>query len=358
MKKYVTWMMRALLIGATLGLLSACGGPDEGAGKKQEGAGAAKPSGTKAAATDTKKIKIGFLVKQPEEPWFQNEWKFAQKCADKYGFDLVKIGAKDGEKVLSAIDNLGAQGAQGFVICTPDVRLGPAIMAKAKSQNLKVLAVDDQFLDASGKFIDMPYMGISAREIGKTVGKALYDEFKKRGWNLAETGACAITRDELNTVKERTDGAAEALVAAGFPADKIFRTPEKTMDVPGSMDAANVLLTQHADVKKWLVFSVNDEGVLGAVRAMESRGFNKDSVIAIGIGGDTARAEFEKPQPTGLFATCLISPMRHGFETAELMYKWIKDGVEPPKDTRTSGIIITRDNYKQIMTEQGLLDAK
>ena len=73
------------------------------------------------------KPKIGFLVKQPEEPWFQLEWKFAQQAADEKGFDLIKIGAPDGEKALAAIDNLAAQGAQGFVICTPDVRLGPAI---------------------------------------------------------------------------------------------------------------------------------------------------------------------------------------------------------------------------------------
>ncbi len=61
-------------------------------------------------------VKIGFLVKMPEEPWFQNEWKFAEQAGEKYGFEVVKIGTPDGEKVLSAIDNLAAQGAQGFVI--------------------------------------------------------------------------------------------------------------------------------------------------------------------------------------------------------------------------------------------------
>src|SRR5437763_1433890 len=81
-------------------------------------------------------IKIGFLVKQPEEPWFQLEWKFADQAAKDLGFTLVKIGATDGEKVLSAIDNLAAGGAQGFVICTPDTRLGPAISAKSRSANL------------------------------------------------------------------------------------------------------------------------------------------------------------------------------------------------------------------------------
>jgi L-arabinose transport system substrate-binding protein len=304
--------------------------------------------------TDRGKIKIGFLVKMPEEPWFQQEWQFAQRCADKYGFDLAKIGATDGEKVLSAIDNLASQNAQGFVICTPDVRLGPAIMAKAQSYSMKVISVDDQFVGADGKFMNVPYMGISARAIGETVGKALYDEFKKRNWKLDETAACAVTFDELNTVKERTDGATAALITAGFPADRIYRSPEKTTDIPGAFDAAGILLTQHPEVKRWLIFSVNDEGVMGAVRAMEGRGFNADTVIAVGIGGSTCLVECEKPTPTGFFATVLISPLRHGYETTELLYKWIKDGTPPPKDTRTAGILVTRQTYKQVMKEQGL----
>lgn len=32
-------------------------------------------------------LKLGFLVKQPEEPWFQTEWKFADKAGKDLGFD-------------------------------------------------------------------------------------------------------------------------------------------------------------------------------------------------------------------------------------------------------------------------------
>ncbi len=311
--------------------------------------------GCQAQPKAPEKVRLGFLVKMPEESWFQNEWKFAQKAADECGFDLVKIGATDGEKVLSAIDNLAAQGAQGFVICTPDVRLGPAIVAKAKAHNLKVFSVDDQFVGSDGAPMDVPYMGISARKIGETVGKALYDEFKRRGWALEETAACGVTFDELNTAKERTDGAIASLTAAGFPADKIYTTTEKTTDTEGSFNAASTLLTQHPEVKKWLVFSMNDEGVMGAVRAMEGRGFNAETLVGIGIGGSTCMVEFEKATPSGFYATVLISPLRHGYETAKLLYVWVRDGVEPPKDTRTEGFLITRENYKQVMKEQGLL---
>lgn len=302
------------------------------------------------------KIKIGFLVKQPEEVWFRNEWQFAKQCADKYGFELKTIGAPDGEKVLSAIDNLAAQGAQGFVICTPNVKLGPSIVAKAKANDMKVFSVDDEFIGSDGKpMTDVPYMGISARAIGNAVGKGLYDEFAKRGWDIKDTAACGITYDELDTARERTEGAIEALVAAGFPRDKIYKSAERTTDVPGANDAGNIVLTQHPNVRKWLVFSMNDEGVLGAVRAMEQMNIPAQNVIGIGIGGSSCLVEFQKAKPTGFFATVLISPKRHGYETTEYLYKWIKDGTKPPMKTLTSGILITRQTYKKIMTEQGLL---
>lgn len=90
-------------------------------------------------------LKLGFLVKQPEEPWFQTEWKFADKAGKDLGFDVIKIAVPDGEKTLNAIDSLAASGAKGFVICTPDPKLGSAIVAKARGYDMKVITVDDQF---------------------------------------------------------------------------------------------------------------------------------------------------------------------------------------------------------------------
>jgi L-arabinose transport system substrate-binding protein len=302
------------------------------------------------------KVKIGFLVKQPEEKWFQNEWKFAQKAADQHGFELVKIGATDGGKVMSGIDNLGAQGAKGFVICTPDVRLGPAIVMRAKRYDMKVFSVDDQFLDADGKFMDVHHMGISAREIGRMMGVALWKQMQERKWPIEQTGLCVPTWDQLDTARQRTEGAIEELVKAGFPAAQVFKAAQKTTDIPGGRDAANIVLTQHADVKYWLVAGMNDAAVLGTVRAMEGRSIPVANVIGIGIGGDTCLVDFEKAEPTGFYASVLVSPMRHGFESAELLYKWIAQGVEPPKTTYTTGILIRRDNYRQVLKEQGLAD--
>jgi len=349
----LTWA--ALCLAAVAGgVLAGCPKPSEPAKTGQTGT-PATPAATAPKVGEAGKIVIGFLVKQAEEPWFQNEWQFAQQCADKYGFELRKIATPDGEKVMGAIDTLAAAGAQGFVICTPDVKLGPAIVEKAKQYKMKVFSVDDQFVGADGKFMDVSYMGISAGDIGRQVGEALAAEMKKRGWTADDTAALCVTWEQLNTAKERTDGTTAALTKAGFPADKIYRAPEKSTDVPGAWEAASAVLTQHPNVKRWLVFSMNDEGVLGAIRATEEHGLKPKEVIGIGIGGATAVAEFDKKEPTGLFATCLIDPYRHGYETTEYLYKWIKDGTPPPKDTRTKGTIVTRETCRKVMKERGLL---
>jgi L-arabinose transport system substrate-binding protein len=257
---------------------------------------------------------------------------------------------------MSAIDNLAVAGAQGFVICTPDVRLGPQIMARAKQKNMKVFTVDDQFVRPDGKFMtDVHYLGMSASKIGESVGTALATEMKRRNWSIDETGVCLVTFEELDTARERTDGIRRALIAAGIPENKIFKAAQKTTDIPGSFDAAAVLLTRQGGVKRWLIGGMNDNAVLGAVRAMEGRGFGADNVIGIGINGTDCIDELRKPKPTGFYGSMFVSATSEGYEASKMLFHWIKDGTVPPLDTRTEGIFITRENFEAILKREGIL---
>ncbi|RVE92050.1 arabinose ABC transporter substrate-binding protein [Sinorhizobium meliloti] len=309
-----------------------------------------------ATSTFAADVKIGFIVKQPEEPWFQDEWKFADEAAKEKGFTLVKIGAQDGEKVQSAIDNLGAQGAQGFIICTPDVKLGPGIVAKAAANDLKLMTVDDRLVNADGSPIeDVPHMGISATKIGEAVGEAIVAEIKKRGWDMKEVGAIRVSYDQLPTAVDRVEGALSVLKANGFPEANIFDAPQAKTDTEAALNAATVVLNKNAGIKKWVAVGLNDEAVLGAVRATETVGIPADSMIGIGIGGaDSAINEFKKPSATGFFGTVIISPKRHGYETALNMYEWIANDKEPEKLILTAGQLALRDNYEAVRKELGI----
>jgi L-arabinose transport system substrate-binding protein len=300
--------------------------------------------------------KIGFIVKQPEEPWFQDEWKFAQQAAKEKGFTLVEIGAADGEQLMSAIDNLGAQGAKGFIVCTPDVKLGPGIVAKAEANNLKLMTVDDRLVDANGAPIEtVPHMGISATKIGEAVGQTIIDEIKARGWKLEEVGAIRVSYDQLPTAVDRVEGAISVLKANGFKAENIFDAPQAKTDTEAALNAATTVLNAHADIKKWVAFGLNDEAVLGAVRASESVGIPADGMIGVGIGGaDSAINEFKKADKTGFVGTVIISPKRHGYETALNMYEWVANNKEPEKLILTAGAVAKRDDYEKVRKDLGI----
>ena len=70
-------------------------------------------------------LKLGFLVKQPEEPWFQTEWKFADKAGKDLGFEVIKIAVPDGEKTLKRDRQPGCQWRKRFryLYSGPETRL-------------------------------------------------------------------------------------------------------------------------------------------------------------------------------------------------------------------------------------------
>ncbi|ELQ05263.1 substrate-binding domain-containing protein [Pseudomonas syringae] len=313
-------------------------------------------SGITSAAEE---VKIGFLVKQAEEPWFQTEWQFAEKAGKELGFTVIKIAVPDGEKTLSAIDNLAANGVKGFVICPPDVSLGPAIVAKAKANGMKVMAVDDRFVDAGGKPMeDVPYLGMAAFEVGQKQGAAMATEAKNRKWDEGDwknTYAIINTYSELDTGKKRTDGSVDALKKAGLPADHILFSPQKTLDVPGGMDATNSALPKlPREAKNLIIGGMNDNTVLGGVRATSGAGFAAANVIGIGINGTDAIDELKKKE-SGFFGSMLPSPDKEGYRTAEYVFNWVTKGVEPPKYSAMDDVtLITRENFQAELTKIGL----
>ncbi len=300
-------------------------------------------------------VKIGFLVKQAEEPWFQDEWRYAEQAAKDKGFALVKIGVPNGEKMIAAIDNLAAQKAQGFVICAPDVKLGTAVERAARRNNMKVISVDDRLVDGSGKPIaSIPHMGISGYAIGKQVGEGIVAEIKARKWNMAEVGAIRVAYDQLPTAKERTTGAIDALKAAGFVAANVIDAPQAKTDTESAFNAANIALTKNARFKYWVAVGLNDEAVLGAVRAAEGRGIKADSMIGVGIGGaKAAENELNKPAATGFFGSVMISAKEHGYQTSVNLFNWITGKAVPPAEVQTKGMLMTRANQAEVRKQMG-----
>ncbi|WP_043529962.1 arabinose ABC transporter substrate-binding protein [Litchfieldella xinjiangensis] len=301
-------------------------------------------------------VRIGFIVKKPEQAWFINEQEAATQLGEEKGFSVVRLGGEDGQEVLSAIDNLNSQGAQGFVICPPDVRLGPAIMNRANQYGMKVVTVDDRFVGSDGEPMeDVPHLGMSGYKIGQQVGNAIAEEMEARGWDPQEVAALRITNYELPTAKERTDGATDALTEWGFPEDNIFDAPQQNTDTSSAFSAASPVISKRGDFEHWIIYALNEESVLGGVRATEQYGLAAEDVIGVGINGSGAAfAEFSRSNPTGFHGTVAVSSTAHGRQTADNLYQWITEGEKPPANTETSGTLMTRDNWEEVRADLGL----
>ncbi|SPJ32217.1 arabinose ABC transporter substrate-binding protein [Kushneria phyllosphaerae] len=309
------------------------------------------PLGMAHASDDN--VKIGFIVKKPEQAWFINEQRAASELGQEQGFSVVRLAGEDGQQVLSAIDNLHAQGAQGFVICPPDVRLGMAIANRAKQYDMKVVTVDDQFVGGDGKpMTEVPHLGMSGYKIGEQVGNAIAEEMKRRGWDMADTGALRISNNELPTARERTDGATQALLDAGFDKANVIDAPQQNTDTTSAFSAASPMFAKYGKFDHWVIYALNEESVLGGVRASEQYGLSPDDVIGVGINGSGAAfAEFSREKPTGFYGTVAVSSTMHGRQSAENLYQWIAEDKQPPANTETTGTLMTRDNWKEVREE-------
>jgi L-arabinose transport system substrate-binding protein len=301
-------------------------------------------------------IKIGFIVKSMSDSWFQTETSIATAKAKELGAELNVQEATKGDAVLSAIDTMSTNGVQGIIICSPETQLGTAIKAATDRHKIKLMSVDDRLVGSDGKPItDIPHLGISAANIGKQVGQAISDEMKKRGWKPEDVGAIEVIVPSLQTATERIKGAEGVLIANGFKKENAFEAPwSGAVDVASASDAANGVLTAHSNIKKWVVYSSNDDGVLGAIRSISNRGIPPTDIIGVGINGKLAGQEWAKGTPTGMFASIMLQPQLHGGGTVEMMDKWIKDCTQPKMETYTDGKLINKDNYAAELKTAGI----
>ncbi|PIE32518.1 hypothetical protein CSA56_15040 [candidate division KSB3 bacterium] len=302
-------------------------------------------------ADETKTFAI--MVKRADEPWFQVEAKGFEHRAEELGVKaLVMDNKMDPNVCLTNVDTAIAQGVSGIAIVIPDQKMSKAVLAKANAAGIPMLAIDDVLIDQNGTPI-APYVGMDTKDIGYQVGTWLAEQLNSAGW-LHElekkVGIAAMTFDTLSVCKDRTDNSRKALLeqAEGLNADMFYPIHYKNTDAVGSFEAMQSLLTQHPDVTHWLIYACNDEGVVGAVRALEQAG--KDGgAIGCGLGAGLAKGEFEKTTETAFKASIYLDSAKHGAIGLEHLYNFVTSGTEIPMNTTVPGTIVTRENYQDVM---------
>ena len=315
----------------------------EGGTEAAETAGEAGDSGEKGV--------VYGIYKAGDQTWFIDEGAAAQAVVEANGDEFIFVDAKmSPEEYLKAIDNAIANKAKGIVTCIPDQTMSQAVVDKCKEANLPIVAADDALQTDDGTKI-APWVGINAYVIGQANGDWLAEYAKEN--NLVadeECGLLILTMDTVSSCVPRAEGEYDNFTAScpDFDTARIFKADYDGTTEKGNTAAASVI-TAHPEITKWLVTGANEEGTIGAVRALESAGLDKDACV-VGLGAYMAKDEWNDKGADGtcMKAAAYFSSDSVGAGSVEVLYE-ILSGKEPALETAVDAVVVTPENYKDVM---------
>lgn len=291
-------------------------------------------------------IKIGFINKMGDHPWFVAEVAGAKAKAEELGASFVSQDVQfDANLTITTLDTMIGDGVDGIAIVVPDKALGPVVAAKAKEAGIPLIAVDDDITFEDGS--PVPYVGMNAKNIGMAVGTQLAAIYNAEGWADKNVRVVSIEDRKADTCMQRNMGAEEAFLAGvpGFDPANIIRVAYDNTMV-NSIDVMTTTLTGNPEVTNWVFYSCNDDGVLGAARAMENAGYTADQGLGIGIDGSRACDAFGGGTPSAFRGTMWLNSANHGRDAVAALVASIKDGTELPLATYSDPEFINAENFE------------
>ena len=289
------------------------------------------------------------IYKAGDQTWFIDEGAAAEAAAKEAGYDFTFVDAKmSPEEYLRAIDNAIANNAAGVVTCIPDQTMSQAAVDKLVEAGIPVVAADDALQTTDGTKI-APWVGINAYVIGEANG-AWIAEYAKAN-NLVDDPECALlimTMDTVSSCVPRAEGEYDKFteLCPEFDTAKIYKA-----DYDGTTDkgntAAAAVFTAHPEITKWLVTGANEEGTIGALRALESAGLDGESCV-VGLGAYMAKDEWKKEGESAMKAAAYFSSLSVGAGYVEVLLQII-DGQEVTMETAVDAVVVTPETYVEVM---------
>lgn len=291
------------------------------------------------------------IYKAGDQTWFIDEGAAAQAAVEANGDTFTYVDAKmSPEEYLKAIDNAIANNAKGIVTCIPDQTMSQAVVEKCEAAGIPIVAADDALQDNDGNKI-APWVGINAYVIGQANGDWLANYAKENNLETdEECGLLIMTMDTVSSCVPRAEGEYDNFTAAcpDFDESRIFKADYDGTTEKGNTAAA-AIFTAHPEIKKWLVTGANEEGTIGACRALESAGLDKDACV-VGLGAYMAKDEWNNKGADGtcMKAAAYFSSDSVGKGSVDVLYKII-DGQDVDLETAVDAEVVTPETYKDVM---------
>jgi ribose transport system substrate-binding protein len=216
-------------------------------------------SKSNASSTKTvKKIKIGMSFQEMNNPYFISMKKALEQATKEIGADLIIADAQhDVSKQINDIDDMLQKNIDILLINPTDSKGVEAAVESAKKAGVIVVAVDAQAAGPIDSFV-----GSKNYDAGYIVGKKMAEDLGGKGKVAILDGIPVVP------ILERVRGFKAAV--AKYPGIQIVNTQNGKQDRAEAMKVTENMLQANPDLNA--IFSVNDEGALGSLSAIQSSG--------------------------------------------------------------------------------------
>ena len=288
-------------------------------------------------------LTFGLIQKSGDQQYFVDEANGFKEIVEGAGGEVIVQDVQlNSDAAISAVDTMIGAGVAGIAIVVPDQQIGSAVAEKAAAAGIPLIALDDGIKASDGS--DVAFAGFDGTDMGTSVGEKAVELWQAAGSPTDGVGALSVEVQTLSVCNDRTNASRKLMTDAGFPADSIFAVPYDGT-APAAIDAAATVVTAHPEITTWIAWGCNDEGVQGAIRALESAGVTADNTIAVGLGAYLACPEWKSGNPTGFKAALYISGVDVGRSGATALVLAATQGVPLPAKTIAPTTMTTPENY-------------
>ncbi len=309
-----------------------------------------RASGEETSIIDQEEpIIIVGIYKDGSRGWFITEGLSAEKQAKELGAkSFIFIDAKmDNTTYLKALNAAVDEGADGVIICIVDQGMSEETVAFFKDYDIPVVATNDPIMDENGNHLT-PFVGVDDYALGNMSGDWMANYAIKNGLSQQrDIGVLILENANVSQMEQRGLGQRDRFLEMipDFNEEQLISLAYDGT-IEDAFEKSMQLFGNHREVATWLVMTVNDEGAIGSVRALEQLGIDQNAAV-VSIGGTLAIDEFRR-EYSALKAASYYSPEKIGAESVKILMDYIQNQKPMPKKQLFNAVIITKDNYQEM----------
>ena len=316
MKKLLSYALAGTLL---LGTLTGCGGGTEDAAANGGDAG--------------DKLHIVYVTPLiASDVWLVSKEGF-DEAAQEFGFqgDWVGPTGIDVDAMIKQIEIAIAEKADGIITCglNPEAMVG--VLEQADKAGIPVVLVN------AGSAIEAPYfayIGTDGEELGAMAGEKIVEALGGKAPQAIYVGSTITNSSVIDT----TNGYKSVL--SKQPGYVELSMEENNDDLATSIDLWQNLFTTYPEVN--VCANVSPAGAVGAAQVAKEQNKLGDVVI---MSIDDTNEVLDLIRDGSVYGTMVQNYYRMGYQAAQWIVDYRRDGKEPPAQINDSGtLFVDRDN--------------